>query len=196
VLNDDEVAAGQGFGRHPHDNMEIVSIPLEGDLEHKDSMGTASVIRNNDVQAMSAGTGIFHSEYNHNSDKPVKFLQIWIFPKLRNIAPRYDQKTFDPAGRKNKLQRIVSPIEDGSDSVKIIQDAYFSLLDLDKGRDLTYTLNKSGNGLYLFMLDGSISSANENLDRRDGMGITDTNEVTITAMSHAEILFMEVPMTR
>ncbi len=195
VLNDDEVSAGQGFGRHPHDNMEIISIPLEGELEHKDSIGNASVIRTNDVQAMSAGTGVFHSEYNHNSDKPVRFLQIWIFPKVRNIAPRYDQKTFDTEGRKNKLQRIVSPIDDVSDSVKIVQDAYFSLLSLDEGFGLTYTMNKPGNGLYIFILDGEICAAGESLKRRDGMGIAAVNTLEISATKHAEILFMEVPMT-
>ncbi len=194
VLNDDEVAQGEGFGRHPHDNMEIISIPLDGDLEHKDSMGTVGVIRRNDVQAMSAGTGIFHSEYNHNSDKPVKFLQIWVFPKQRNIAPRYDQKTFDPAERKNRIQRIVSPIEDGADTVKVAQDAYFSLLSLDKDASQTYHVNKPDNGVYLFLLEGAINASGMLLERRDGMGITDAQEIEITTTSHAELLIMEVPM--
>lgn len=194
VLNDDVVAGGKGFGKHPHDNMEIVSIPLHGALEHKDSMGTTSIIRKNDVQAMSAGTGLYHSEYNHHIDEEVRFLQIWIFPKLRNIAPRYDQMTFDPSERRNKIQRVVSPIEDGSPSVRIVQDAYFSLLDLDNGRSATYEMVKPTNGLYLFVLEGEVNAGGELLHRRDGMAVNDAAALDIVATAQAELLLMEIPM--
>src|SRR5690606_20497754 len=131
VLNDDTVAGGMGFGKHPHNNMEIISIPLDGDLEHQDSMGNTAVIRNGDIQVMSAGTGIYHSEYNKNKDKPVKFLQIWVIPNKGNVEPRYDQVTLNVADRHNKLQQIVSP-KDGGEGVWIHQDAWFHLGKFDE----------------------------------------------------------------
>ncbi len=194
VLNDDQVSEGRGFGTHPHDNMEIISIPLSGDLQHEDSMGTKSVIRQNDVQVMSAGTGIYHSEYNKNTDKPVAFLQIWIFPKLRNIAPRYDQKTYDPALRKNILQRIVSPMDDDSDSVKINQDAYLHRVELESGKNLTYPVLRNGNGVYVFVLDGSVSIAGDTLNTRDAVGVTEATEIDISATTNASLLLIEIPM--
>ena len=139
VLNDDSVAAGMGFGTHPHDNMEIISIPLEGDLEHKDSMGNISVIKHGDIQVMSAGTGIFHSEYNKNKDRLVKFLQIWVFPDKKNVTPRYDQITLDLADRHNKLQQILSP--DAEDTgVWIHQKAWFHLGKFEKGISTEYKI--------------------------------------------------------
>lgn len=194
VLNDDQVSEGRGFGTHPHDNMEIISIPLSGDLQHEDSMGTKSVIRQNDVQVMSAGTGIYHSEYNKNTDQPVAFLQIWIFPKLRNIAPRYDQKTYDPALRKNILQRIVSPMDDDSDSVKINQDAYLHRVELESGKNLTYPVLRNGNGVYVFVLDGSVSIAGDTLNTRDAVGVTEATEIDISATTNASLLLIEIPM--
>ncbi len=196
VLNDDTVAGAKGFGTHPHDNMEIISIPLKGSLEHRDSMNTIGVIGPNDVQAMSAGTGIMHSEYNHSSSEEVKFLQIWIFPKVRNIKPRYDQKTFDPALRQNAVQRLVSPIEDGSDTVKINQDAYISRASLDAGEALEYRLNKAGNGLYLLVLEGAIAFEDSKLNRRDAAGIVDFKTLKLQAASQADVLFIEVPMNQ
>jgi quercetin 2,3-dioxygenase len=193
VLNDDVVEGGGGFGTHPHQNMEIVSIPLSGDLEHKDSMGNVTVIRQNDVQIMSAGTGIYHSEYNKNSNKHVNFLQIWILPKLKNIKPRYDQKTYLPEERKNKLQIVVSP--ENSGSVFINQDAWFSLGSFKKGFETLYQLNKEGNGVYLFVIDGDITVENQPMKKRDGIGIWQTGQLNIKADSDAELLLIEVPMS-
>lgn len=195
VLNDDTVAAGMGFGKHPHDNMEIISIPLEGDLEHGDSMGNVAVIRQGDVQAMSAGTGIVHSEKNKNNDKQVKFLQIWVFPNQKNVQPRYDQKTYSEADKHNKLLNVVSPLgtNDGS-SVQIHQDAWFYMGKLDEGTKLNYEFNKKGNGVYAFVLDGNVTINENALNRRDGLGISEADKLTIKADSNAEILLMEVPM--
>ncbi|GAB5524544.1 MAG: pirin family protein [Roseivirga sp.] len=192
VLNDDKVAGGQGFGTHPHDNMEIVSIPLLGDLEHKDSTGRNEVIRQGDVQIMSAGSGLRHSEYNHNKDKAVEFLQIWVFPKERDITPRYEQKSYSAADRVNKFQTVVSP--EGGEALTINQDAWFSLGNLEKGTSLDYSLNKEGNGLYAFVLTGEATIAGESVQQRDAVGITDAQQVHIAADTDTEILLMEVPM--
>ena len=193
VLNDDTVESGMGFGTHPHDNMEIISIPLEGDLEHKDSMGNVAVIRNGDIQVMSAGTGISHSEYNRNKQSLVKFLQIWVFPNKRNVTPRYDQITLNLADRKNKLQQILSPNPDDA-GVWIHQDAWFHLADFDQGVATDYTIKKSGNGVYAFVLRGDITINDQLLNTRDGLGIWDTDKISIKADSNAEFLLMEVPM--
>lgn len=194
VLNDDSVDAGMGFGAHPHDNMEIISIPLEGDLEHKDSMGNKTVIKKGDVQVMSAGTGITHSEYNKNSDKHVKFLQIWVFPNKRNVQPRYDQITLNPEERHNKLQQILSPNPEDA-GVWIYQNAWFHLGKLDKGFHTEYKIKGTGNGVYAFILSGDVSINDQKLNSRDGFGIWDTDQFSITADSDAEILLMEVPMS-
>ena len=193
VLNDDFVAAGQGFGTHPHDNMEIISIPLEGDLEHKDSMGNVSVIKRGDVQVMSAGTGITHSEYNRNKDKPVKFLQIWVIPNLRNVEPRYDQITLNVSDRHNKLQQILSPNPDDV-GVWIYQKAWFHLGQFDKGFSSDYVLKEKGNGVYAFILSGDVTINNQELNSRDGFGIWDVDKLSIEANTDAELLLMEVPM--
>lgn len=196
VLNDDVVAAGMGFGTHPHDNMEIVSIPLEGDLEHKDSMGNVSVIKHGDVQVMSAGTGITHSEYNKNKDKPVKFLQIWVLPNKLNVTPRYDQITLDSSMRRNKLQQIVSPNSD-DEGIWVHQDAWFHLGTFDKGFSTEYNIKKKGNGVYAFIIKGDVTIAGTSLNERDGLGIWDTNNFSIEANSaDAEVLLMEVPMNK
>lgn len=193
VLNDDTVAPGMGFGTHPHNNMEIISIPLEGDLEHKDSIGNTAVIRNGDVQVMSAGTGVYHSEYNKNKDKQVKFLQIWIFPKEENVKPRYDQITLNPADRKNQIQQIISPTPEDA-GVWINQDAWFHLADLDAGKNAEYQFKKAGNGVYAFVLKGDLNINGQELQARDGFGIWDTDHLNIEASSNAEVLLMEVPM--
>jgi redox-sensitive bicupin YhaK (pirin superfamily) len=193
VLNDDFVDGGMGFGTHPHDNMEIISIPLEGDLEHRDSMGNTAVIRQNDVQIMSAGTGVQHSEYNRNKDKKVNFLQIWVFPKVRNITPRYEQKTFNPEARVNQLQQIVTPVK-GEAGVWINQDAWFHLGSLTKGFHTDYTVKQKGNGVYAFVLKGEVTISGQKLGQRDGLGIWETDIVSIAADSDAEILLMEIPM--
>jgi hypothetical protein len=193
VLNDDTVAAGMGFGTHPHNNMEIVSIPLEGDLEHKDSMGNITVIRKGDIQIMSAGTGIMHSEYNKNSNQPVKFLQIWIFPNKRDVQPRYDQISLKEEDRHNRFQQILSPHAE-DDGVWIHQDAWFHLASFDEGKSDIYSLKKEGNGIYLFNLGGRIKANGQTLERRDGFGIWDSPQMEISAESKAEFLIMEVPM--
>jgi hypothetical protein len=193
VLNDDTVEAGMGFGKHPHDNMEIISIPLEGDLEHKDSMGNVSVIRHGDIQVMSAGTGIFHSEYNKNKDSRVKFLQIWVFPNKKNVTPRYDQITLNIADRHNKLQQILSPNPE-DEGVWIHQNAWFHLGTLDKGIGTEYKIKAKGNGVYAFILKGDVTINEQVLSTRDGFGIWDVDSFSIKADSDAEILLMEVPM--
>ncbi|MEZ4945324.1 MAG: pirin family protein [Cyclobacteriaceae bacterium] len=193
VLNDDFVEGGMGFGKHPHDNMEIISIPLSGDLEHKDSMGNTTVIKQNDVQIMSAGTGVQHSEYNKNKGEKVNFLQLWIFPKVRDIAPRYDQKTFDPAERINKLQQIVSPVETDS-GVTINQDAWLHLGNFENGFSTNYTIKNKGNGVYVFVLSGDVTINDQKLNKRDGFGIWEVDEFLISANPNAEILLIEVPM--
>lgn len=193
VLNDDIVQGGMGFGSHPHDNMEIISIPLEGDLEHKDSMGTTSVIKHGDIQVMSAGTGVTHSEYNKNKDQQVKFLQIWLFPNKRNVKPRYDQITLNLNDRVNKFQQIVSPNPE-DEGVWINQIAWFHIAKLDKGIALQYDLKSKDNGVYAFILSGDITIDGQKLNARDGYGIWETAGISLTADSDAEVLLMEVPM--
>jgi quercetin 2,3-dioxygenase len=195
VLNDDTVAPGMGFGTHPHDNMEIISIPLEGDLEHRDNTGNIQVIRQGDVQIMSAGTGIAHSEKNKNDNQPVKFLQIWVFPNQKDVAPRYEQKSFSNADKHNQLLTVVSPMGENS-GVNIYQDAWFSLGNLDRGLTLSYELKMKGNGVYAFLLEGDVTINDIVLNRRDGLGISDVDRLTITANSNSELLLMEVPMHR
>ena len=194
VLNDDTVEAGRGFGTHPHDNMEIISIPLEGDLQHKDSMGNVSVIRNGDVQVMSAGTGIQHSEMNKNRDQQVKFLQIWLFPNKKNVTPRYDQITLEEKDRKNKLQQILSPNKNDA-GVWIHQNAWFHLGTFDQGKQVNYKIKSPGNGVYAFVLSGEFSIQSQTLQSRDGLGVWDVNQLNIQSKSNnAELLLMEVPM--
>lgn len=193
VLNDDTVAAGMGFGKHPHDNMEIISIPLDGDLEHADDMGNKTTIRKGDVQVMSAGTGIAHSEKNANSDREVKFLQIWVIPNKRHVAPRYDQKTFTEAEKHNRFITVVSPIGSGQ-GVEIHQDAWFSLGKFDQGKEVEYSLHKSSNGVYVFLLEGDVKINGVALNRRDGLAITDESILKMEAGSNAEVLLMEIPM--
>ena len=193
VLNDDTVSAGMGFGTHPHNNTEIISIPLEGDLEHKDSMGNTTVIHNEDIQIMSAGTGISHSEYNKNKDKPVKFLQIWIIPNKLNTAPRYDQISLKKEDRLNNLQQILSPNAD-DDGVWIYQNAWFHLANFEKGFSTDYEFKSKNNGLYVFNLSGDLLVNEQELNTRDGFGIWDVESVNINAKNNAEFLLMEVPM--
>ena len=192
VLNDDTVAAGMGFGKHPHDNMEIVSIPLSGDLHHQDSTGRNEIIRQHDVQIMSAGTGIAHSEMNANKDKEVKFLQIWVLPKQMNIAPRHEQKSFNPADRQNEILTVVAP--DHKDAVWINQDAWFSLAGFDAGRSAIYELKKPESGVYVFVIAGKASINGIELNERDGLGISEVEQLEIFANSQTELLLIEVPM--
>ena len=193
VLNDDFVDAGMGFGKHPHDNMEIISIPMSGALHHQDSTGRDKIIQTGDVQIMSAGTGIYHSEVNASQQEPVTFLQIWIFPKVNNIEPRYDQKLFSEAERKNQLQLVVSPTEENG-SLFINQDAWLSMIELEEGRTVEYKMRQQGNGVYCFILDGELNIASENLAKRDAIGLWECDAVTVEATKNSKVLFIEVPM--
>jgi redox-sensitive bicupin YhaK (pirin superfamily) len=193
VLNDDIVTGGAGFGTHAHDNMEIVSIPLSGALAHKDSTGTARVIETGDVQIMSAGSGISHSEYNADKTQPVNFLQVWVFPKLRDITPRYDQKSFASSGRQHQWQVVVSP-QESNETVWINQDAQFSLAELEAGRHLDYTRAFNGSGVYFFVIEGSVKIDNITLGKRDGLGISEAGTISITATEKSYLLAIEVPL--
>lgn len=194
VLNDDEVAGGMGFGEHGHRNMEIISIPLEGDLEHKDSLGNTTIIRNGDVQAMSAGTGVQHSEKNKNQDRPVKFLQIWVIPDKVNVEPKYDQITLDSERLKNNFHQIVSPNPD-DDGVWIHQKVWFNIGDFEKNHEVKYRLKDTDNGLYIFLLEGKTIVNDQLLERRDGLGVENAETVTFSIKENGtKILLMEVPM--
>ena len=194
VLNDDEIAGGGGFGMHPHDNMEIITIPIEGDLEHKDNMGNVGVIRAGDVQVMSAGTGVLHSEYNKHSDQMVRLLQIWLFPDKKNHTPRYQQISLKLEDRVNRLQQIVSPNEN-DEGAWIHQDAWFSIGRFDEGQTFDYAFKKNGNGAYLFLLEGSLEVDGNVMNRRDGLGIWDTASFSLKVLSPStELLIMDIPM--
>ncbi len=193
VLNDDVVVGGKGFGAHPHRDMEIVSIPLEGDLQHMDSMGNTTVIKTGDVQIMSAGTGIQHSEYNSNKDQPVKFLQIWILPNKKGVTPRYDQISIKEVAQHNTFFQIVSPRNEDQ-GVWINQDAWFHLGTFDMDIEGTYPLKKRGNGVYVFVIDGTVEINGQRLEKRDGLGLWDLDQFKFKVLDKAKILLMEVPM--
>ena len=193
VLNDDIVAGGQGFGAHPHDNMEIISIPLAGALEHQDSMGNRGVIQHGDIQVMSAGTGIQHAEYNGNNDQEVRFLQIWVIPNVSGVEPRHDQLTLDVADRHNKFQQVISPDQQDA-GLWIYQNAWFHLADFDAGFAEEYTFKSTNAGLYIFNLSGTLEVDGQKLESRDGLGITEASSVSIKALSNASFLLMEVPL--
>jgi redox-sensitive bicupin YhaK (pirin superfamily) len=193
VLNDDRVAEGRGFGTHPHDNMEIISIPLEGDLEHKDSMGNVAVIKEGDVQVLSAGTGISHSEYNMNQDSEVKFLQIWVFPNKKQVEPRYDQISLRDIEKKNQFYQILSPSKDDQ-GVWIHQNAWFNIGKFSVLTEVDYALHLSDNGIYAFILEGKASIQGQELEKRDGLGLWNTENISVIAEKDSKILIMEVPM--
>jgi redox-sensitive bicupin YhaK (pirin superfamily) len=194
VLNDDTIDGGTGFGTHPHQNMEIISIPLEGDIEHKDSMGNVQIIRKGEIQVLSAGTGITHSEYNHNTEKSAQFLQIWVVPNKSNVQPRYDQQIIPLIERRNELVQIVSPSAD-DDGVWIHQNAWFSRGNFDSGKAIEYSVHDKSNGVYIFIIDGEIEVNGNSLAKRDGIGIWDTSSISIKTNSKSDILLMEVPMS-
>lgn len=196
VLNDDIVDGGEGFGTHPHDNMEIISIPLYGALEHKDSMGNHGVINTGEIQVMSAGTGITHSEFNANKEHPVNFFQIWVFPKKQNVEPRYQQMKFDFQGNKNNWLQVVSPNPEDN-NLWIYQDAWFSLGEFDKGTEIEYKIKKEGNGVFLMVIEGEFSYGDQQLYHRDGLGVWDTESITLKANTeNARILVMDIPMKK
>ncbi|MEO1518475.1 MAG: pirin family protein [Bacteroidota bacterium] len=193
VLNDDVVTGGMGFRTHPHDNMEIISIPLSGALRHKDTLGNTHVISKGNVQVMSAGTGIEHSEFNDSASDEVRFLQIWLFPNERNVRPRYDDIRYDPKDLHNNLVQVLSPNAE-DDGVWIHQDAWFHLGEWTPGFETTYQLKRPGNGVYAFVLEGDVTIEGQKLNRRDGFGIWDVDNFRIKADSTAQFLLMEVPM--
>ena len=195
VINDDIVKPSMGFGTHPHENMEIVSIPLIGSLRHQDSMGNKHVINAGEVQIMSAGSGLTHSEYNNSEKEDVNFLQIWVFPKEKNIAPRYGQLYFDSADRQNKFQVLVSP-QKSDDEIWINQDAWFSMADLEAGKEITYQKHLNANGVYFFVIEGSVDIEGTSLERCDGLGLEHGESLTIKAKSNTQLLVIEVPMSR
>jgi len=194
VINDDIVAPGEGFATHSHDNMEIISVPLRGNLRHQDSMGNEHIIRTGDIQIMSAGTGISHSEYNPSDKDDVNFLQIWVLPKQRDIPPRYDQKSFDPASYKNQLKLVLSPERENPDAMWINQDAWFILADFDQEHHDVYTWQVPGNGVYLFVISGRIIAGGETLSERDAIGVSGVNALSIRAIGASRFLLMEVPL--
>jgi quercetin 2,3-dioxygenase len=196
VLNDDIVEGGKGFGRHPHDNMEIITIILDGVLEHKDSMGHTQTIVPGEVQVMSAGTGVTHSEYNHLPDKEVNVLQTWIFPNKRDVEPRYGQQSFAAEDRVNKIQTLVSPIDNADPGLKIHQNAWIYRTNLDAGKAVSHKLNGQDNGAYIFVISGQVKVNGQMLGKRDAFGISDTDAFEIEAIESSDVMIFEVPMTK
>jgi len=193
VLNDDRIAPGKGFDTHPHNNMEIITIPLSGELQHKDSMGNTAVIKAGEIQVMSAGSGILHSEFNPNDDQEVSLLQIWVFPHLKDVEPRYDQLSISDIESKDGLKQILSPNAD-DDGVWIHQNAWFHLGEFDEASSSTYILKEKRNGLYLFVLEGEVFIKDYKLEKRDGLAITETRKVEFKTGEKTKVLLMEVPM--
>jgi quercetin 2,3-dioxygenase len=193
VLNDDWIAAGEGFGTHPHDNMEIITIPITGVVEHKDSMGNHGTISAGEIQVMSAGTGIFHSEYNHEKSKPLELFQIWIFPNKRNVTPRYDQISLADIEKVDEFYQILSP-NPNDQGVWIHQNAWFHLGDFSEGWEGSYGLKDKNNGVYFLVIEGDITVAGQTLNRRDGLGVSEAESIQIKTNSQARLLVMEIPM--
>lgn len=193
VVNDDYVAPSMGFGMHPHDNMEIITIILSGQLEHKDSMGNIGLIHAGEVQVMSAGTGIRHSEYNPSEKEEVNLLQIWVFPKDRDITPRYDQKSFADAIKPNELTTLIAP-EKSADTLWINQDARFTMGVFDAGKQVDYTIKTPGNGAYVFVIEGAVDIDGTTLNKRDALGVYDTDTFKIDTKENTRVLIIEIPM--
>lgn len=195
VLNDDWVAPSEGFGKHPHDNMEIITIPLKGELSHSDSMGNSSVITAGEIQVMSAGNGVFHSEMNNNKEVAAEILQIWVFPDRKSVEPRYDQRKLDNSKMKNSLLNIIKPFEDETlEGISIYQQSWFYLSELEKERSIEYKTKKEGNGIYLFVIEGDITVLENKLSRRDAIAITDSATLEIFAQQDSKFLIIDVPM--
>lgn len=193
VLNDDHVAGGMGFGKHPHKNMEIISIPLAGKLKHGDNMGNGGIIEPNQIQVMSAGTGIVHSELNGSTHDPVKFLQIWVIPHTEEVTPRYDEIQLNAEDSKNKFQQIVSPHPE-DEGAWIHQNAWFHIGRFEKGKQNTYQLQDPNNGVYAFLIDGKIKIEDQELSKRDGLGVWEISAFHVEILEDAHLLLMEVPM--
>ncbi len=193
VLNDDIIAGGMGFGTHPHDNMEIITIPLSGALEHKDSMGNRGVIHAGEVQVMSAGTGVQHSEFNHSKTEAANTLQIWLFPKERNVEPRYDQKDFKSSFKQNHLITLISP-DKNNDALWINQDATFSLGSFDAEQRIDYKISRPENGAYIFILEGGVKINDQVLNKKDAIGVYDISSIVIDTQESTQLLIIDVPM--
>jgi redox-sensitive bicupin YhaK (pirin superfamily) len=196
VLNDDIIAPKMGFGTHPHDNMEIITIPLKGVLKHRDNMNDDwQPVVPGEVQVMSAGTGVQHSEINGSADEHLSLFQIWIIPQKRNVAPRYDQKTFSAEDRKGKLQALVTSFEDADkESLKIHQDAKLSRIDLSDGQTFEYNLKSKNHGVYIMNISGNVEINNKIIETRDAVGVSETDNFSIYSKEESELLFIEVPM--
>ena len=194
VINDDFVIGGQGFGKHSHRDMEIISIPLSGKLGHGDNIGNNGIIETGEIQVMSAGTGITHSEMNGDDTEAVKFLQIWVIPNKMNVEPRYQQVRMDDILKPNEFNQVLSPNADDA-GVWIHQDAWFSMGDFDKGITQTYELKNPNNGVYIFVISGKVVVNGNTLDTRDGLGVWDTKNFTMDVEEDAKVLLMEVPMS-
>lgn len=195
VLNDDTVAPMMGFGMHPHDNMEIITIPLAGSLKHRDNMGNEAVIRAGEVQVMSAGTGVVHSEINPDPHQAVNLFQIWIVPEAQNVPPRYDQKKFDALQKQNTLTTVVTPKNDQiREALWINQQAYISLGNYQTDQSYTYTFHKPGNGLYLMVIEGELEVADERLKSRDAVGLSGIDQLALKTLANTSFLLLEIPM--
>jgi hypothetical protein len=193
VLNDDTISGGKGFNPHPHENMEIITIPLQGSIEHKDNMGNSSVIEHGDVQVMSAGTGVVHSEYNANKELDLKVLQIWLFADKKNVEPRYQQMPIRDVETKNDFYQILSPHQNDQ-GVWIHQNAWFNLGSFDHKKKLEYNIHSHKNGVYAFIIEGKAKIEGQSLDKRDGYGIWNVDAISIEIEKNSKILLMEVPM--
>lgn len=195
VINDDTVAPGKGFGMHPHDNMEIITIILEGSLKHRDSMDNEGIIKENEIQAMSAGSGIMHSEFNPSDSAYCKLFQIWVLPDKLNIEPRYEQISFDPTGKENRFMTLVSPTK-ADNSMFINQDAWFSISKLEKNKSIEYKLKNNQHGIYIFVIEGQVKASDEILGSRDALGLSEIDNVFLEAQADSEFLVIEVPMMK
>ncbi len=196
VLNDDVIGSGMGFGGHPHDNMEIITIPQLGSLKHKDSLGNEGIITTGEIQVMSAGTGVEHSEINASKTEPISLFQIWIFPEIKNAEPRYDQKNIQAALIANKLNTIVKPKGKANENeLWINQQAYLSLGEFSENTDLTYTLHSENHGAYIFVIDGTVRVYNEELNKRDAIGVYQTDIVNLSVSKESKVLLIEVPLS-
>lgn len=192
VLNDDIIAGSMGFGTHPHDNMEIITIPLVGALKHRDSMGNEATITAGEIQVMSAGTGIQHSEFNATNET-LNLFQIWVFPNKKNVTPRYDQQLLDTAKMKNNFAQILSP-DPADDGVWIHQDAWFHLGEFDKGQSANYTVKSANNGVYVLVVEGQITINGQELNKRDALGVWNTEAFAISFNENSKVLLLDVPM--
>lgn len=193
VFNDDTIAPGSGFGMHPHENMEIITIPLRGVLEHKDNMGNSGQIRVGEVQVMSAGTGVYHSEYNPSKTDETELFQVWIFPKEKDILPRYEMKSFDASGRENRFQLLISPLKTDR-ALWINQDAFVSMGRFANRTAVTYDLHRANNGIFMMVIEGNVFCGKKVLMKRDSIEITDIETLTMEFLENSEVLIVEVPM--